>query len=145
MKELLKLLGVEDEVAAIAAVNTLKSEKDTATQSLKDETARADTAEGTLNEQEADTIIAKAIEDKKILPKQEQWARDYFLKDKEGFTAYLEAATEVGPGEGELGGAGDKAAKDVTEAESKIGKEMGVSDEELQKQHEIEAEQVAKD
>jgi len=139
--EIRKALGLADDADVAAAVSALQAKVKDANElntKLTAETARADAATLTLKEQEADTLVAKATTDKKLLPKQQEWAKAYCLTDRAGFDAYIENAAPVGPADGEKGSA-HSAATTISATERKIGKKLGVTEEQLQKQKEREA------
>lgn len=52
---------------------------------------------GILAEKDVDELVGKALKAGKISKAQEQWAREYALKDQEGFKRFVEIAPEVVP------------------------------------------------
>jgi phage I-like protein len=52
---------------------------------------------GILAEKDVDELVGKALKAGKISKAQEKWAREYALKDKEGFKRFMELAPEVVP------------------------------------------------
>ena len=140
--EIRKLLGLADDAdisGALVALQAKAAEVATLTERLTAETERANASGLKLSEQEADALVAVALEAKKILPKQQEWAKTYCLADRAGFDAYVESAAPIGPEAGEHGNAGDTKAGTLTATERKIAKKMGVTEEMLLKEKEREA------
>lgn len=52
---------------------------------------------GILAEKDVDELVRKALKAGKISKAQEQWAKEYALKDQEGFKRFVEIAPEVVP------------------------------------------------
>lgn len=143
--ELRKLLGLAEDANIADGIVALQAKAKDATDTgskLTTETERANVAELKLNEQEADVVVATALTDKKILPKQAEWAKQYCLTDRAGFDAYIEAAAPVGPEEGEKG-SGHSTKETITATERKIAKKLGVKEEALQAQKDRDAEAAA--
>jgi len=143
-KELRELLGIGDGGNIIDSVRALKAKAEvqvpgtTEVQAMRDnltaETQRANDLQAEKDTQERETIVAKAITDKKLLPKMKDWALAYVAKDKEGFTTYLETATITGPVTGVLGKDTGNENITLTEHEISIAAKMGVSREKLLEQ-----------
>ena len=93
---------------------------------------RVQQLEEAAKERETDTLVQTALKNGKITAAQKEWAKDYALKDTEGFKKFLELTGSVVP-MGEIG------LKDAPEGE-KLGsstqailKNMGVSEEDAKK------------
>ena len=91
MEELLKLLQVSDETAAIAAIKGIMREKD----SLKDENDQLKQKLSQFEEKEIENAVNKAIEDGKILPAQKDWALNLAKTDKKMFSEFLKTSKPV--------------------------------------------------
>lgn len=134
IRKLLGLANGAEDAAVEGAIQALQAKAtgaDEINTKLTTETKRADDAELTLLGQEADTLVAKALEDKKILPKQQEWAKNYCLTDRAGFDAYIENAAPVGPETGEKGSEHAAKGEAITASERKAAKKLGVTEEQL--------------
>jgi phage I-like protein len=95
---------------------------------LDDAIKTRDEALRTLLAKEAESVIDKAIVDKRLLPARREWALAYYLKDKTGFESYIKTADVVGPAL-DVRGTDDKKNETValTEAELKIATSIAAS------------------
>lgn len=107
-------------------IMTLTEAKNAAEAKLTEALAREQTAE-------VDKIVTAALTDGKIIPAQKEWARAYCLKDRDGFSAFIASAIKVGP---DMRVLGKEQTPDVTltDAERKIAKQFGLSEEQVTKQ-----------
>jgi len=142
LKETREILGLAEETKeedVINAIKTLKAKADTKTpaDSLAEKVDGLDTK---LRENEASTMVAQAITDGKITPKQKEWASDYAKNNPEGFIAFTENASKVIDLEESGGEGGDTSDVALTQKDIEVGKTMGISEEELlaEKKSEIE-------
>ena len=91
---------------------------------LKQQTARRD----------ADEAVTLALKAGKITPAQKDWAWSYALADPVGFGAFVEKAPQVVPmGEIDLGGSMALKSDKPDEATTMVCKQLGVSQEDLEK------------
>lgn len=112
-----------------AEVARLGAELQTANAATKVALKERDDVKGIMSLREAEGIVAKAITDRKLLPKQAEWGKALALKDRPAFDLYVSTAEQVGPPTGEKGG-GREVQADVmalTEAEISIGKKVAAS------------------
>ncbi len=137
-----EMMGLGPDVDIMAAIKTIM-EQATASKAAEAKLAEVqvakDKAEAELSgirkatEQAAvDADVTKAITDKKLLPKQKEWATALRAKDKVAFEQFLATAGTVGPDMTIKGG--DLKIEGVlalTEAEIAIGKQLGNTPEQL--------------
>lgn len=84
-----------------------------------------------LAERNADELVMEALKAGKITAAQKDWAREYVLKDKEGFTSFMEKApVVVPPGKLELSDAPKKKEADY---DAQVLKNCGISEEDVKK------------
>lgn len=84
-----------------------------------------------LKERDADELVMKALKAGKITAAQKDWAREYILKDKEGFTSFMEKApVVVPPGKMELS---DASQKSLDNYDAQVLKNCGISEEDVKK------------
>lgn len=93
--------------------------------------AKVTDLEKQLNDIKATEVINQALKDRKILPKQAAWAKDYYLTDEKGFQKFLTEAPVMGPSLDIRGSEGDEV--ELTLTETKIGEKLGVKKEDLVK------------
>ncbi|MFA5377473.1 MAG: phage protease [Dehalococcoidia bacterium] len=119
------LVAVKALVEKAGASTTLQTQLTEATVARDEAIKAKDVAMQTVLAAEADKVIAQAITDRKLLPKQKDWAVSYYLKDKDGFAAYIAATDTKGPQMGERGGDNHQdAAETLTASEIEIGTKM---------------------
>jgi phage I-like protein len=83
---------------------------------------------------ERDELVALAMSQGKIAPAQKEWAEQYALKDPEGFRAFLKQAPQVVPvGQDIAGGGGLNKGGALSEAETLVCKQLGISEETYRK------------
>lgn len=83
-----------------------------------------------LDKNDADMLINKALSEGKLSAAQKSWAEAYALKDKDGFSKYLEIAPTVVP----MGALGiNDSKKSKIEADPMVLKQLGISKEDLEK------------
>ena len=146
-EELRKLLGIDEESDILETVRALKAKADepaqgteevqNLTNQLAGETKRANDLQAEKDATELETIVDEAITAKKLLPKQKEVAMAMCLKDKAGFVAYLETVDVVGPDMKILGKVTSPKNLKVSEQEAMIAKKLGVTEEMLMKQKEL--------
>ena len=84
-----------------------------------------------LEERNADDLVMEALKAGKITAAQKDWAKAYILKDKEGFTSFMEKAPVVVPqGKMELSNAPKTKLDDY---DTQVLKNCGVSEEDVKK------------
>lgn len=136
-----ELLGLEADADVLAAVKALKAKVDAMAENEQETEAavkakvkaEADLATATakLTAKEVADDVGQALKDGHILPRQVDWAKSLRAKDPEGFKAFLASAPKIGP-DGTIKGA--ELAEDaiqLTEAEVKVSKRLGVSEDAL--------------
>lgn len=157
MKKLLEQFGLapdaseEDALAALTQLQTEKSElqqqleaAQAATAAAKAETPQTAVAamsamreelaalKSKVNGQEIDDLVTTAIADGKLVPAQEQWARDLGQSDLASLKAYIESATPIAALKGRQSDGkqldGNTAA--LTEAEQEAARLLGKSEDE---------------
>ena len=85
-------------------------------------------------QRDADEAVTLALKAGKITPAQKDWARSYALADPKGFGAFVEKAPQVVPmGEIDLGGGVALKSAAPDEATTLVCKQLGVSQEDLEK------------
>ena len=85
-------------------------------------------------QRDADEAVTLALKAGKITPAQKDWARSYALADPKGFGAFVEKAPQVVPmGEVDLGGSVALKSDKPDEATTLACKQLGVSQEDLEK------------
>ena len=85
-------------------------------------------------QRDADEAVTLALKAGKITPAQKDWARSYALADPKGFDAFVEKAPQVVPmGEIDLGGTVALKSDKPDEATTLVCKQLGVSQEDLEK------------
>ena len=85
-------------------------------------------------QRDADEAVTLALKAGKITPAQKDWARSYALADPKGFGAFVEKAPQVVPmGEVDLGGSVALKSDKPDEATTLVCKQLGVSQEDLEK------------
>ena len=85
-------------------------------------------------QRDADEAVTLALKAGKITPAQKDWALSYALADPEGFGAFVEKAPQVVPmGEIDLGGGVALKSAAPDEATTLVCKQLGVSQEDLEK------------
>jgi phage I-like protein/cation transport regulator ChaB len=134
--ELRAALGLKDEkddiLTAVKALfekagsaTTLQAQLTEATLARDEANKAKDVAMQTVLAAEAKRVIAQAVTDGKLLPKQEEWATELYLKDAANFAKYLAATDTKGPQMGERGGDNHQdAAETLTTSEIEIGTKM---------------------
>lgn len=84
-----------------------------------------------LEERNADDLVMEALKAGKITAAQKDWAKAYVLKDREGFTSFMEKApVVVPPGKMELS---DAPKKKEAEYDTQVLKNCGISEEDVKK------------
>lgn len=83
-----------------------------------------------MDERDAEELVTMALKQGKISAAQKTWAKEYALKDAEGFQAFVAKAPAVVP-IGKTGSAGYQKEETDTELDSKILKNLGVSMEDI--------------
>lgn len=83
-----------------------------------------------MDERDAEELVTMALKQGKISAAQKAWAKEYALKDAEGFQAFVAKAPAVVP-IGKTGSAGYQKEETDTELDSKILKNLGVSMEDI--------------
>ncbi|WP_295755881.1 phage protease [uncultured Oscillibacter sp.] len=85
-------------------------------------------------QRDADEAVTLALKAGKITPAQKEWAQSYALTDPKGFGAFVEKAPQVVPmGEIDLGGSVALKFDKPDEATTLVCKQLGVSQEDLDK------------
>ncbi len=85
-------------------------------------------------QRDADEAVTLALKAGKITPAQKDWARSYALADPKGFGAFVEKAPQVVPmGEIDLGGSVALKSAAPDEATTLVCKQLGISQEDLEK------------
>jgi len=132
-KQLRELLKLDEKADVLATVKAL-IEKSNGAVSLSEHQstlAEVTTLKAKIAEGERDKRVANAINAGKITPAQKTWAEKYALSDPEGFDAFVVAAPRVIDLK-EHGTEGNQPEEvQLTEAELKMAKELGVSKEAL--------------
>lgn len=166
MKELLKLLGLKDdatEAEAIAALNAItksKTDAETAAAALKAAADKPDPAKfvpvetvtalqtqvaaltAQMTEREVNDLVKQALDDGRLLPAMETWARELGKKDMAQLKAYIGAAQPIAALKGtQTGGKGNApaAAGELSEEQRAVCKAMGLNEEEYKKSAGIKA------
>jgi len=130
LAEALGLAADADEAAILAAVKDARAPK--MSQYTDDDFRRLNDQLGAVTSQLAERTASEAVDAAlragKIAPAQVEWAKNYALKDADGFKAYAEAAPKLAILSAPIGhdrepGAGD--SKELTEAELAIARQMG--------------------
>lgn len=83
-----------------------------------------------MDERDAEELVTMALKQGKISAAQKTWAKEYALKDAEGFQAFVAKAPAVVP-IGKTGSAGYQKEETDTELDPKILKNLGVSMEDI--------------
>lgn len=83
-----------------------------------------------MDERDAEELVTMALKQGKISAAQKAWAKEYALKDAEGFQAFVAKAPAVVP-IGKTGSAGYQKEETDTELDPKILKNLGVSMEDI--------------
>ena len=83
-----------------------------------------------MDERDAEELVTMALKQGKISAAQKAWAKEYDLKDAEGFQAFVAKAPAVVP-IGKTGSAGYQKEETDTELDPKILKNLGVSMEDI--------------
>lgn len=83
-----------------------------------------------MDERDAEELVTMALKQGKISSAQKTWAKEYALKDAEGFQAFVAKAPAVVP-IGKTGSAGYQKEETDTELDPKILKNLGVSMEDI--------------
>lgn len=83
-----------------------------------------------MDERDAEELVTMALKQGKISAAQKAWAKEYALKDAEGFQAFVAKAPAVVP-VGKTGSAGYQKEEEDTELDPKILKNLGVSMEDI--------------
>jgi len=83
-----------------------------------------------MDERDAEELVTMALKQGKISAAQKTWAKEYALKDAEGFQAFVAKAPAVVP-IGKTGSAGYQKEETDTELNPKILKNLGVSMEDI--------------
>lgn len=83
-----------------------------------------------MDERDAEELVTMALKQGKISAAQKAWAKEYALKDAEGFQAFIAKAPAVVP-IGKTGSAGYQKEETDTELDPKILKNLGVSMEDI--------------
>lgn len=83
-----------------------------------------------MDERDAEELVTMALKQGKISAAQKAWAKEYALKDAEGFQAFVAKAPAVVP-IGKTGSAGYRKEETDTELDPKILKNLGVSMEDI--------------
>jgi len=137
-KELREILGLAEDADLVATIKALKTSADESTKNLKElqgklaaAEKRTDEAEGKVTLAEANKLVQDAIDAGKILPKQEQWAREYALNDRQGFISFVETAEKVAPSLEEKGKTGDDGDIQLTEVEIGIAEKLNIPKEDM--------------
>lgn len=143
---LAKLKELKAKAEGAAEADTAKTEAEQAKEAAETKLQAKETelteANGKLMAKEVAADVDQALKDGHILPKQVEWAKSMRAKDPEGFKAFLATAPKIGPSGTIIGREGDEGAIQLTEAEVKIGKRMGVSEEQLIEQKKRDREKV---
>lgn len=83
---------------------------------------------------ERDELVEMALKSGKIAPAQKDWAQQYALKDPAGFRAFLEQVPQVVPvGQDVAGGECLNKGGTLSEAETLVCKQLGISEETYRK------------
>jgi phage I-like protein len=82
---------------------------------------------------ERDELVALAMSQGKIAPAQKQWAEQYALKDPEGFKAFIAQAPQVVPVGQDIAGGGLNKGGALSDAETLVCKQLGISEETYRK------------
>lgn len=88
-----------------------------------------------MDERDAEELVTMALKQGKISAAQKAWAKEYALKDAEGFQAFVTKAPAVVP-IGKTGSAGYQKEEEDTELDPKILKNLGVSMEDIKESEE---------
>jgi len=141
-KEIRKLLALDDKADIAASLTALVAKANSVADAVRaKETAEASllatNARLTAIDVEAD--VAAAVKDKKVLPKQVEWAKAFRAKDPEGFKAYLAVAAIAGPDAKIIGSEVPGEPVALTATEISIGEKMGVSKDKLLAQKKADA------
>jgi hypothetical protein len=141
-KEIRKILVLDDKADIAASLTALVARAN----SVADVVKAKDTAEASLlaanarlTAADVEADVAAAVKDKKVLPKQVEWAKAFRAKDPEGFKAYLAIAAVAGPDGRILGSEVPAEAVTLTATEIEIGEKMGVTKEKLLAQKKADA------
>lgn len=140
-EQLRKLLGLDEEADVMAAVKMLKetqgvalSERDGLKAKLAETVAERDELKVKLAERERDNLIGKYEQEGKLTPAmRDGWANDMALRDPEGFVKLMETMPKVVDFSERGTSGGDTAGVQLTEAEIALGKQLGISEEDLRK------------
>lgn len=125
-----EVLGITEDADLVEKVRLVAvSAKDLAIK-LASAEQRAVEANTKLEGVEIDKLVGDAIRQGKILPKQEAWARDMCLHDRQRFVSYLETAERIAPDLRILGRGGEDDVH-FTADELVIAERMGVTREQL--------------
>jgi len=157
LKKLLKQLGLKDDateeaaLSAVASLLTKKTELETAVaaakaqapdpekyvpvetvKSLQTQIASLTTK---INEGEVDGIVKKALDEGRLLPAMEDWARELGKKDVAALKTYIDAAQPIAALKGTQSGGNKPERKegDLSDEEIAVCRSMGLSEEEFKK------------
>lgn len=83
---------------------------------------------------ETEGLVEMAMKSGKIMPSQKEWAKEYAMKDNEGFKVFIEKAPVVVP-MGDMSGQGKKKSgnKALEASQIAVNKMLGITEESFQK------------
>lgn len=87
----------------------------------------------TIAEGKRDTLVSKAITEKKITPAQKEWAENYAMTDPKGFELFISKAPVVIDTTERGGGKGPDREGALDDAQMLINKQLGVTEESFKK------------
>jgi hypothetical protein len=124
-QQIRELLGIGPDVDIAEYLKQLVAKA----KSAESAEAEVATMKATQLKSEATTFVDTAISERKLLPKQKEQAVTMYMKDPEGYKAYMGSAPVVGPQPGEKGAGSEETTPTITATEHAIAVRLGISDE----------------
>jgi phage I-like protein len=126
LSEVVKALSLKADATVSEIVATIHALKQSATSGVSIEEFKA--LKSKLAERDRDDLVTLALKEGKLAPTQNEWARDYALRDPEGFKLFIAKAPVVVP-------VGDidsikilKKGEMIDEAQAAINRMMGIDE-----------------
>jgi len=148
LKELRELYGLPEDATdeqVLEAAKGIKIKADSAHSTLSEAEQvgkKVTELETKLAERDRDEIVAKAINEGKLVPAQKEWAEEYALKDPQGFAAFVEAQPRV-VALGEVGTSEDNnEAIDLSGTDRSVASQLGLTEEVMTEERKLEAKEV---
>ncbi len=123
--DVLAALGLKEGSSQSEVVGTIMAMKQADT-SITGLIGRVKELEGKLNAKEADELVAMAMKEGKLTPAQKDWAKDYAVRDAEGFKVFAAKALPVIV-TGEIAGDTTKPTG-IDETQKMVNKMLGISE-----------------